>query len=197
MARAELDHLFILTARGAPEAAALVELGLEEGLPNRHPGQGTANRRFFFANAYLELLWVEDEAEARSEPARRLRLWERWSRRDAGASPFGICLRGATPPFASWGYHPHYAPAPIPVALSSESVDDPLLFFIPIEGRRFEARRSLTRATLHAPAATAVMACEALELRASPEHLLELELDAGAAGQHGDLRPALPLVIRW
>jgi hypothetical protein len=34
---------------------------LTEGTPNIHPGQGTANRRFFFRNAMLELLWVNDE----------------------------------------------------------------------------------------------------------------------------------------
>ena len=43
----------------------------------------------------LELIWVEDAAEARSEaePARRLHLWERWAGRDGAACPFGVCLR--------------------------------------------------------------------------------------------------------
>ena len=60
----ELDHLFILVAAGGPEAARLSELGLVEGAVNRHPGQGTACRRFFFHNAFLELVWVDDPAEA-------------------------------------------------------------------------------------------------------------------------------------
>jgi glyoxalase-like protein len=84
-----------LCAEGAPEAAVLLSLGLVEGSPNTHPGQGTACRRFFFANAYLELVFVVDEAEARAEPARATRLFERWSRRRKGASPFGIVLRPA------------------------------------------------------------------------------------------------------
>jgi hypothetical protein len=29
----------------------------DEDSSNTHPGQGTANRQFFFNNAYLELLW--------------------------------------------------------------------------------------------------------------------------------------------
>ncbi len=62
----ELDHFFICTDVGAPAAAALMALGFVEGAPNTHPGQGTANRRFFFDNAMLELLWVHDEAEAGS-----------------------------------------------------------------------------------------------------------------------------------
>ena len=62
----EIDHLFVLTEVGGPSAEALVRFGLTEGPPNRHEGQGTANRRFFFNNAMLELLWVESEDEARS-----------------------------------------------------------------------------------------------------------------------------------
>jgi hypothetical protein len=38
----ELDHLFVCTAPGVPEAEKLVEFGLHEGPPNQHPGQGTA-----------------------------------------------------------------------------------------------------------------------------------------------------------
>jgi hypothetical protein len=63
---AELDHVFVCTALDAPEADLLVAFGLAEGTPNTHPGQGTANRRFYFRNAMLELVWVRDEREARS-----------------------------------------------------------------------------------------------------------------------------------
>ncbi len=92
----ELDHLFICTSVGAPEADRLIEFGLTEGSPNVHPGQGTANRRFFFQNAMLELLWVRDSAEAESETTRPTRLWERWTGRNNGACPFGFCFRPAT-----------------------------------------------------------------------------------------------------
>jgi Glyoxalase-like domain len=60
----ELDHLFIFTSVGAREVEQLLKFGLTEGEPNTHPGQGTACRRFFFHNAYLEFLWVHDEQEA-------------------------------------------------------------------------------------------------------------------------------------
>ena len=81
----EVDHFFICTDIGAPMADALASFGWVEGPPNTHPGQGTANRRFNFDNAMLELLWVHDEVEAVSEPARRLHLLERWQGRAAGA----------------------------------------------------------------------------------------------------------------
>jgi hypothetical protein len=51
-----IDHVFILCAEGAPEADAFLAAGLREGSSNTHPGQGTANRRFFFENFYVELL---------------------------------------------------------------------------------------------------------------------------------------------
>ena len=81
----ELDHLFVMTAAGAPEADALAAHGFVEGAPNRHPGQGTANRRFFFGNAFLEFLWVEDEAEAQGDVVARTRLFDRWQGRGTGA----------------------------------------------------------------------------------------------------------------
>ena len=100
----ELDHLFVCVSAGGPEAERLAELGLTEGPPNRHSGQGTACRRFFFINGFLEFVWVENAEEAQGPSARRVGLWERWSGRDSGASPFGVCLRpgpegDAGPPF--------------------------------------------------------------------------------------------------
>jgi hypothetical protein len=73
----ELDHLFVCTAPGAPEAEKLVQFGLHEGPPNQHPSQGTACRRFSFANAMIELFWVSDASEAQSQNSRRTLLWER------------------------------------------------------------------------------------------------------------------------
>jgi len=77
----ELDHVFICVSEGAPESDLLVEFGLSEGARNVHPGQGTSNRRFFFHNAMLELLWVANPDEARSGLTRPTRLWERWDGR--------------------------------------------------------------------------------------------------------------------
>src|SRR5262245_10881578 len=89
----EFDHLFVLSSFGAPEADRLLAFGLNEGTPNTHPGQGTACRRFFFANFYVELLWVCEPAEAKAEAIRPTGLWERWSGRKSGACPFGFGFR--------------------------------------------------------------------------------------------------------
>src|SRR5579863_1091793 len=55
---------------------------------------------------HVELLWLEDEAEARSEQTSVTKLWERFA---AGrtASPFGVILRPApgSEPVCPW-HHP-------------------------------------------------------------------------------------------
>jgi len=207
----ELDHLFIMTAAGAPEADALAAHGFAEGTPNRHPGQGTANRRFFFGNAFLEFLWVEDETEARSDVVARTRLFDRWQARGTGASPFGVCLRpgvpGEQPLFRVWNYRPPYLPegSAIPVATNSERIDEPLLFVLP-SGRRPESpgsMREITRVVIETPVAApsgeaiALAHSRIVEWRRAATHGMLIEFDRGAGGGHADLRPALPLQLRW
>ncbi len=79
-------------------------------MPNNHPGQGTANRRFFFFNSTLELLYIRDENEAKNGRAKRLRLTERAV--DVKASPLGLIVRqekeSKAVPFAGWQYCPEY-----------------------------------------------------------------------------------------
>ncbi len=110
-----LHHIFVCAAVNGPEAEVLRDAGLVEGTPNTHPGQGTANRRFFFERGMLELIWVHDPDEARSDTASPTQLWERWSNRGSTSNPFGICfssLQGAGSglPFASRVYQPAYLP---------------------------------------------------------------------------------------
>lgn len=220
----EVDHVFVGASVGAPEAQRLSDLGVVEGSSLRHPGQGTANRRFFFANSMLELIWVEDEREARSdlEPARRLHLWERWSGRDGAACPFGVCLRPAAgqsdvAPFPAWEYRPSYSPVGLPVANNSTVDTEPLVFYIPMHRRMDTAPpqrrepyehalpiRELTSLRMFSPGAAALSPAMLAALRtgafsfqraASP--LLELGFDGERHGQRADLRPALPLILLW
>lgn len=108
-----LHHVFVCSSAGAPEAQALLDAGLVEGSSNTHPGQGTANRRFFFESGFLELLWVHDELEAKSPLTGPTKLWDRWAGRGRAANPFGICFSsadgaGSTLPFPCWAYRPDY-----------------------------------------------------------------------------------------
>jgi len=49
---------YLRQARGRRRHESLCDSGMREGSPNVRPGEGTANRRFFFRNGMLELRWV-------------------------------------------------------------------------------------------------------------------------------------------
>jgi hypothetical protein len=214
-----VDHIFICTAARGPAAELLRQAGLTEGTPNRHPGQGTACRRFFFSNTMLELLWLEDEAEARSEQTCATKLWERFA---AGrtASPFGVILRpapGSEPvcPWRSWSYRPPAMPGlELEIAADTE-LGEPMWCFMktgraPAEWppERLQPLdhpagfREITGLLINCPDAkeTSVTRAMALNgviaLQTGVEHLLELQFDGGRRGRAQDFRPALPLILR-
>lgn len=219
----EIDHVFVLTSARSPAARALLTVGLAEGSRNRHPGQGTANRRFFFRNAMLELLWVEDEGAAGSPAVRRTGLLARWQGRDTGACPFGICLRpseaGEEPSFATWEYRPPWLPTgpAIPVGADSENPSVPFVFWLPFGHRPDHPSRAgreplshgpgmleLSRVDLAGPCAQepsdvlrAVVDAGLVTLHTGAQHLLELGFDDEFRGGVADLRPSLPLRLRW
>ncbi len=220
----EPDHLFILVSAGGEEANGLTAFGLTEGPANAHPGQGTACRRFFFANFYLELLWVCDPCEAQSGSVLPLRLWERWERRASGVCPFGLALRPSVPqvggiPFTSWEYRPAYLPAPlsIHVAANSAVLTEPMLFYLPFALRTdrypgakrppFSHRvklRELTRMEFVSPRAdrpspelAALAEDGVVRLRTGQEYLVELGFGGESLGRAVDFRPLLPLLFCW
>ena len=91
----EVDHIFLATRPGAPEAAALRAAGFH--VPERatqHTGGGTSSVSVIFENAYLELLYpdstVGDGASSPTERAHWRRVFD-WRR--SGASPIGVGLR--------------------------------------------------------------------------------------------------------
>ena len=214
-----VDHIFICTAVGALAAELLRQAGLTEGTPNRHPGQGTACRRFFFSNAMLELLWLEDEVEARSEQTRATKLWERFAATRT-VSPFGVILRPAPRtepvcPWRSWSYRPPSMPGlELEIATGTE-MNEPMWCFMKT-GRppadwppeRLQPLdhpagfRELTNVLINCPdvndtSVTRAMALNGvIALQTGLEHLLELQFDRGCRKNAHDFRPALPLILR-
>jgi hypothetical protein len=213
----EVDHAFIGCRTRAPEGDALLRLGFVEGSSNTHPGQGTANRRFYFDNFMLELVWVADPDEARNERTRRTRLFERCEGKDRQVSPFGIIFRStvtppAPPPFATWSYTPIYLPPGLAMQVAEgTSLYEPELFYLPF------LRRAATQRTEPVTHAQPIRVCGlsvgvrdrgALSAASrcaeqhglvsyfeAPQPLLEI-LFEGPAGIRIDLRPELPLVFR-
>jgi len=86
----EIDHIFIFSNKGK-ETDELVDFGLTEGSGRTHKGIGTANRRIFFGNFYLEVLWVENEKEAKS--VKKTEIWKRSDFKNNQYSRFGLCLK--------------------------------------------------------------------------------------------------------
>jgi hypothetical protein len=213
----ELDHVFVCTAVGAPEGEELVRFGLREGPANRHEGQGTANRRFSFRNAMLELVWVYDENEARNEATRRTLLWERWAGRNGTSNPFGICVRPGrgekgTSAFSGWEYRPTYLPSPLSMEIGEGGLEEPMWVYLGFLSRaqreqHFAEHSSGVReitglvltstAPLQSEASRVVREAKVLAARMGSEPLLEIEFDGGVRGRVEDFRPRLPVVFRF
>jgi hypothetical protein len=219
----EIDHLFIWADVGGPEAERLIAFGLTEGAPNAHPGQGTACRRFFFRNAYLELVWVQDAAEAQGEPVAPTRIWSRWAGRRTGASAFGLGLRPSQPgasgvPFPVWEYRPAYLPSPLTIYVGRDvPLSEPFWFHLGFARRPddpgWPTRQPLEHAVgfgevtgvrLSGPglgnpseAGRAVARMAAVALADASEQMAEVAFDGGGQRRVEDFRPVLPLLFRW
>lgn len=91
----EVDHLQIYLEESFPQIFALKDLGLNNGNQIvHHEERGTASTLFFFGNAYLEIIWIEDRTVFRRYAAQtRMNLGLRSQWQQTGASPFGVALR--------------------------------------------------------------------------------------------------------
>jgi len=215
--RIELDHLFVCTDPGGRDADKLIQFGLREGPPNQHSGQGTACRRFSFANAMIELMWVSDVREAQSQATKRTLLWERWSGRKRNASPFGICVRPLDPhdtgsPFPAWEYRPAYLPDPLSILIGEAGIDEPMWIYMSFMQRTRRdgwfakhpvGVREITRLTLSTPvplrsnASQKVIESGILETRPGAASLLEIEFDGRRRMKRMDFRPELPVIFEF
>jgi hypothetical protein len=140
----ELDHIFIFAKEPDQVSKALHLFGLTEGTSNVHPGQGTACRRFFFHNAYLELVWVINEEEIKNSGIAKTKLWERAQHYLTHYCPFGLCFRNKHQMKNSvtllfddgWRYHSPYLPEGqfANIASNQNFPAEPMLFEMPFFG---------------------------------------------------------------
>ncbi|MDR1623224.1 MAG: VOC family protein [Synergistaceae bacterium] len=219
----ELDHIFICTDKNAPAADVLVDFGLVEGSSNVHPGQGTANRRFFFHNFMLELIWGENIEEMTSENTKPMRLYEKCILRGSEISPFGLGFRKTNEtdnkaPFPAWDYRPAYLPDPLIVQVASDTkISEPTYFYLFFAARQDSAGskkleplehkiplREVTSATLFvnqkppiSDAAHIINRTTYVKIEPADENLLELNFDNATRCKQKNFRPYLPLIIKW
>lgn len=157
----QVDHIFIFSNDKGQEADELVNFGLAEGSSRAHPGQGTTNRKFYFENFFLEVLWVHDRKELINGPARSIGLQELSQFVKRGNSRYGLCLVN-TPETdqlfsKSISYQPDYFPGgkSIDVLTHQQSTSLPWTFRLPFRGGKkapteptnhYAGIRKLTRA---------------------------------------------------
>jgi glyoxalase-like protein len=210
-----VDHAFILCDVGAPEADALLARGFVEGSRNVHPGQGTANRRFFFANFMLELIWVADLGEVASPLVQPTGLWERWCCRNDDASRFGLVFGGesADTKFATQPYRPAYLPRAMSLdVVRGLALAEPAMFWMRwLSDKRPRSAepadhavpiREVTGLAIGVPnpeglsvAARAAGDAGLVRFFEARESVLEIEFPSSEL-QVIDCRPTLPLIFR-
>ena len=201
----------------------LKAFGLVEGTSNIHEGQGIANRRFYFHNFMLELLWVENLEEVQNERTKPMRLYERCLSSKNAISPFGIAFRptmgiNEIVPFPVWDYHPIYLPDFLKIQVAKNTpLSEPMYFYLNFATRQAETSirktepmehkvplNEVTSVKIHvnqddelSESACTLNRLNLLSINQDREHFVELEFDYGVLNQSMDFRPDLPLVFKW
>jgi len=85
-------HIFIFCDNHNEVMNELLEFGFIEGSNRIHPNQGTRNRKFYFNDFYIEILWVHNIDEALNDITAPTKLYERSRYKTSGYSPFGLCV---------------------------------------------------------------------------------------------------------
>lgn len=136
----QVDHIFIVSTQAGAEADELVRFGLTEGSSRRHPGQGTQNRKFYFENFFLEILFVVDAEELSRSAIQASGLTARMHFQHTGRSPFGLCLVNTpdTDPLfqSAYPYQPDYFPDGMRIDVLSHDAHPslPWMFRLPFRG---------------------------------------------------------------
>lgn len=195
--RFEIDHLFITASRDAPEVEQLRRLGFHEGEPNVHPGLGTACRRIFFENAYLELIWLEDRAEASAPAIAPTRLAAPGCR---PADP-DLAVHAAVPAEGSVDPHGGELTGGIRAAALLPALGAPVDGAAGAAPQPHPRRITDVAITLPAPidpspALTWLGRSGTARLGSGPAERLALTLDGGAQGQSTALS-TVPLTAEW
>lgn len=118
------DHLYIFTDNPEADANLLLDTGFSEGPSRIHVGQGTQNRKFYWSDFFLELLWVCDPLEVQTPDLAPTLLWERSQWRFSGYSRFGLCLENNPQTDSlfdsAWQYQPAYFPLGTTIAMIND-----------------------------------------------------------------------------
>jgi hypothetical protein len=222
----ELDHVWIMVSPEAPERAVLERAGFRISKDvNHHQGTGTSSITMEFENTYLELMWPDPKvpvAQGMGRAAEKYHQRQLW--RTSGWCPIGVGFRYATPsnealPFPTWSWSADWMPkgSVMEMLAPRDDTRSPALFIEPralTDTREQAARASLyhhpigvrriTAIQLISPktyqpiaALTYLQKQHLLSIKPGDEWVLELTFDDCKQEKSKDLRPDLPLVIRY
>ncbi|MBU2713903.1 glyoxalase-like domain protein, partial [Zooshikella harenae] len=184
--------------------------------------QGTANRRFFFHNAFIELLYLDNPNEINNDITKPTQLSERFISHKSTASPFGICFRpesnttNKAVPFKSWEYRPTYLPETLKVDVGVAPITEPMWFFLSFSSRPDQqpaAKRQpmehsvgfkkitslhifIPKDTYSEPALYA-NSTNGIDLVTDEKHIVEIGFDNQICQKSHNFMPTLPLVFKW
>lgn len=155
----QIDHIFIFSSNNGKEADELLEFGFVEGSSRVHQGQGTTNRKFYFNNFFLEILWISDLQEIKSTLIAPTKLWERADYKQNNTSPFGLCLVNTDSTnmlFANKNinivkYQPQYLPLGMEIEILTNELlpHFPWTFRLPFKGEINGEKKHLNEPTTH------------------------------------------------
>ncbi len=137
----DVDHIFIFTNDDGKIADELVQFGLTEGSSRVHVGQGTTNRKFYFENFFLEILWVHNEEELKNDKIKPTGLWQR-ADFNSGNSKFGLCIVNTEEVENLFENAFKYQPAYFPVGMdidilkNEQNLNLPWTFRLPFKGQK-------------------------------------------------------------
>src|SRR5215471_1689334 len=220
------DHVSIMVSPGAPERRALEQGGLQISPDvNRNEGQGTASIAVEFQNSYLELVWVDASVSVKPSlevAAQKFRNRMAW--RTSGWCPFGIASRRTTDqdltlPFPTWSWTADWMPkgAEMVMLTPREDTRSPALYIEP-RALTDQDKQAALAARFHHPLGvhriTSVRLASPktyqpiaplshlrreriLRLDQGEQWLLDLSFDGGKKKKSKDLRPDLPLILRY
>lgn len=191
----ELDHIFCFCEPALSEVKVLEDAGFILTSGRKHQGQGTANRSVLFQSNYLELIYLDSQDEARSNPV-RLDLRANW--KTTGKSPFGIALRGEIPAQCKsqfWEYRPPYNTSMSIMMHQFNEVhpEFPLLFVMPpsttqraslLDKPHKTGSAQIKRVIIRTPCANWPLPTkvESLFIQESERHNIEVQLDGALPG---------------
>lgn len=222
----EVDHLVVYVSEGSTSVSVLQEFGLHcSSRRVKRPEQGTASQIIFFENAYLELIWVENERAVEEYAARTgIDILRRTRWQHSRASPFGVGLRCESGTADQRKYWVEWMRSRTYINLAAENLakeEEPICFVIPDSialttwlDRSLEAHRQLISHPLGVRTLTGVKitlnsdkeltnavalldrnSIVAIERGTTP--LLELTFDGGTKGKILNARPMLPILLRY